>query len=287
MDILVAFLVVAAIALILGVLLALICHFFAVPDDATKVQIRQCLPGINCGACGYKGCDDYAAALAAGGVKPNLCIPGAQTVADQIGAIIGVEAEPFEDLVAFVACNGHCDATHNKADYEGVPNCKGAAMLYGGPGSCVYGCLGLGDCANVCPADAICMIDGIAHVDTSRCLGCGVCAKTCPKGIIRMLPQDAVVAVMCNNKDKGVDARKACQNACIGCKKCEKTCPNGAITMVDNLAVIDYDKCTACGACVECCPTGCLKKVFFPNLPEGVDAEDLINSQYDVPAGEE
>ncbi|MBR3778136.1 MAG: RnfABCDGE type electron transport complex subunit B [Clostridia bacterium] len=277
MDILIAFLVVAAIALLLGILLAVISHFFAVPEDPTQQQVRACLPGINCGACGYKGCDDYAAAVAGGGVKPNLCIPGAQSVADAIGAIIGVEAEPFDDVVAFVACNGHCGATHNKADYEGVQSCEAAGMLFGGPGACTYGCLGFGDCAKVCPADAICTIDGIAHVDTSRCLGCGVCAKACPKGIIHMLPQDAEVAVMCSNKDKGVDARKACQNACIGCKKCEKTCPNGAITVVDNLAIIDYDKCTACGACVECCPTGCLKKVFFPNLPEGVEAEDLLD----------
>lgn len=287
MDILVAFLVVGAVALVLGVLLALICHFFAIPNDATQVKIRACLPGINCGACGYKGCDDYAAALAEGGVKPNLCIPGAQAVADQIGEILGVEAEPLEDVVAFVACNGHCDATHNRVDYNGVPNCKGAAMLFGGPGSCTYGCLGFGDCAHVCPADAICMIDGVAHVDTSRCLGCGVCARHCPKSIIYMVPQNTQVVVMCSNNDKGADARKACSNACIGCKKCEKTCPHDAIHVADNLAYIVYSKCTGCGACVDVCPTGCLKKVSFPNVPEGVDAEDLINAQYEVPHGEE
>ena len=276
MDILIAFLIVAGVSLVLGVLLALVSHFFHVPEDPTKAQIRACLPGVNCGACGYTGCDDYAAALAAGGVKPNLCIPGAQDTADAIGAILGVEAEAFEDVVAFVACNGHCGATRDKASYQGVPSCQAAAMVYGGPGSCSYGCMGLGDCAAVCPADAICTIDGIAHVDTSRCLGCGLCAKTCPKGVIRMVPQHTEIAVQCNNKDKGADARKACQNACIGCKKCEKACQSGAITVTDNLASIDYAKCTNCGACAEGCPTGCLKRVFFPNLPEGVDAEDLM-----------
>ena len=277
MDILVAFLVVFAIALVLGILLALVSHFFHVPEDPTKAQIRACLPGVNCGACGYTGCDEYAAALAQGGVSPSLCIPGAQATADAIAAILGVEAETFEDVVAFVACNGHCDATKNKADYQGVPTCEAAALLFGGPGSCTHGCLGLGDCAKVCPADAICTIDGIAHIDTSRCLGCGVCAKTCPKGVIRMVPQAAKTVVMCSNKDKGIDARKACQNACIGCKKCEKTCPEGAITVVDNLAVIDYSKCNGCGACVEGCPTKCLKTVSLPNLPEGVEAEDLMD----------
>ena len=276
-SLLIPFAVIAGVALVLGILLAVLSHFFAVPEDPTFGKIRECLPGINCGACGYKGCDDYASALADGSeTRPNLCIPGAQVVADEIGGILGVEAEAFEDKVAFVACNGHYGATVDKALYEGVPSCAAAARLYGGPNACNHGCMGFGDCAAICPATAICLDDGIAHVDTSRCIGCGMCAKACPKGVIRMVPQETVVAVMCNNKDKGADARKACQNACIGCKKCEKTCPHGAITVENNLAAIDYSKCTGCGSCAACCPTGCLKQVFFPNLPEGTEAEDLI-----------
>ena len=64
---------------------------------------------------------------------------------------------------------------------------------------------------------------------------------------------------------------------CIGCKRCEKDCPGGAITVIDNLAVIDYEKCTRCGQCVKNCPTACLKIVFFPNLPEGLNPEDLLS----------
>ena len=277
MAILIAFLVMLGISLVTGLLLSVLSHFFAVEDDPLKKEIRSVLPGINCGACGYKGCDDYAAALAEGGVKPNLCIPGAQSVADCIANLLGVESEPFEDVVAFVACNGHCDPTSPKAKYEGVQTCKAASAIYGGATSCTYGCLGLGDCANACPSNAICMLDGIAHVDTSRCLGCGLCASICPKNIISMLPQEAKTVVMCNNKQKGADARKVCKNACIACKKCEKSCSFGAITVVDNLAKIDYTKCTYCGDCVKECPTGCLKTVFFPNLPENVECDDLLN----------
>ncbi|MBQ9747021.1 MAG: 4Fe-4S binding protein, partial [Clostridia bacterium] len=102
----------------------------------------------------------------------------------------------------------------------------------------------------------------------SRCVGCGICASTCPKKVISMLPQETATVVMCNNKDKGADARKACKNACIGCKKCEKVCPQGAITVKDNLARIDYAKCNGCGACVKGCPTGCLKSVVFADIPE-------------------
>ena len=277
-DILIAFLVISGIGLVLGILLAVASHFFSVPEDTTYVEIRACLPGINCGACGYKGCDDYAHALAENPtIKPNLCIPGAQQAADQIGAILGVEAEPFKDVVAYVACNGHCGATQVKANYDGVNSCRAASLVYGGPSACAYGCLGYGDCAEACPADAICTIDGVARINTSRCLGCGVCVATCPKGIIQMVPQEARAAVSCHNKDTGAAARKACQNACIGCKKCEKTCPQGAITVTNNLASIDYDKCTGCGACVSCCPTGCLHGVNLPNIPEGVDPKSLLD----------
>ena len=143
-------------------------------------------------------------------------------------------------------------------------------MLYGGPDACTYGCMGYGDCAAVCPVNAICIKDGIAHVDSSVCVGCGLCVETCPKSIITLVPQEARTVVMCNSKAKGAEARKACKNACIACRKCEKTCPCGAITVKDNLARIDYDKCTGCGLCVEVCPTGCIHNVVFPDLePDG------------------
>ena len=275
MEILIAFLVMLSVALLAGILILVFSHFFSIKKNELESSVRECLPGINCGACGYKGCDDYAAALADGKAKPNLCVPGAQNVSDQICCVLGVESQEVEDLIALVKCNGHCEATFQKAEYDGVKTCKGASMLFGGTNSCRYGCLGYGDCAAVCPSGAICLADGIAHVNTSRCLGCGLCANTCPKHIISMIPQEARSAVLCSNKQKGADAMKACKNACIACKKCEKKCPNGAIKVTDNLAVIDYTKCTYCGLCANECPTGCLKNVFYPDLPNGFNSDLL------------
>lgn len=269
-DILIALGVVACISLILGILLALFIKFFGIEEDEKAKNIRALLPGINCGACGFKGCDDYAAALAEGKAKPNLCVPGAEDTANAIGALLGIEVEPPKDVVAFVHCNGVCDATVKKATYDGISSCKAASMLYGGPDACRYGCLGCGDCAAACTSNAICIKDGIARVDTRLCIGCGLCTSVCPKKIISMVPQETQVSVYCSNKDKGADARKACKNACIACKKCEKACPNGAITVIDNCAVIDYTKCTGCKACVNGCPTGCLKAVYFPDLNENL-----------------
>ncbi len=268
-DILIALGVVAAVGLLAGVLLALISKFFGVPEDEKVKEIRACLPGANCGACGYKGCDDYAAMLAGGGVKPNLCVPGGKDTADALGELLGVEVEAPKAVAAFVHCNGNCDATSKKANYAGVSSCRAAAMLYGGPDACKYGCMGFGDCAGVCPVQAICLRDGIARVDSRICIGCGLCAEACPKKIISLIPRSAKTAVMCSSHDKGADARKACTNACIGCKKCEKLCPAGAIAVNNQLAAIDYEKCTGCGLCVQGCPTGCLHGLLLAAKTDG------------------
>ena len=130
--------------------------------------------------------------------------------------------------------------------------------MYGGQGKCVFGCMGFGDCAKVCPQGAICIKNGIAHIDTRKCIGCGLCAKACPRKLIEIVDDVEKVLVTCNNTEKGALVRGKCSNGCIGCKKCEKNCPEGAITVTDNLAKIDYSKCTHCGECAKNCPVGCI-----------------------------
>ena len=262
-DVLIALAVVVAVGLIFGILLVVFTHFFGIEEDKLTKEIRAALPGINCGACGYKGCNDYAEAIAKGEAKPNLCIPGAEGVSLAIGEILGVEVEETKDFIAFVHCNGTCEAAASKAIYDGMASCYAHNMYFGGPKACSYGCLGCGDCAAVCPAHAICMQDGIAHVDSRACMGCGACVSVCPKHLVTLVPRAAKTVVMCSNTEKGAVVRKNCRNACIGCKKCELNCPEKAITVTNNLAAIDYDKCNGCGACVELCPMHCLKTADF------------------------
>ena len=167
-------------------------------------------------------------------------------------------AEDVVEKIAVVQCAGTCEATSVKADYRGIPSCAAAKLFYGGNGSCIFGCMGFGDCARACPKNAISMQDGIACVDHTECIGCGICAQTCPQKIIEIVPDIIRTEVLCSSYHNGPYTKKVCSSGCIGCHKCEKTCPQGAIKVDNFLARIDWDKCTACGACASVCPTGAM-----------------------------
>lgn len=256
--ILTAVIPVVIIGLICAVVLVVASIFMAVKEDERLPKVRECLPGANCGACGYAGCDGYAKALVEEGVPANLCIPGAAATAKALGEVLGVEVEEVAPKVAAVHCSGDCDHTEDLVDYKGIDTCKAAKLIFGRKGKCGYGCLGLGDCMNACPEEAIYISGGIAHVAGKYCVGCGICARTCPNHLISLIPAKDSFVVACSNKDKGAVTRKVCSSGCIGCRKCVKVCPSGAISVTDNLASIDYDKCTGCGTCAAECTTGCI-----------------------------
>ncbi|MDR3278183.1 MAG: RnfABCDGE type electron transport complex subunit B, partial [Oscillospiraceae bacterium] len=220
-----------------------------------------------CGACGFAGCDGYAAALIEGeGVKTNLCVPGGDAVAQGISEILGVAFEDVVEQIAVVHCGGSKSVAARKAAYQGVQSCAAAKLVYGGENACPFGCIGLGDCAAICPNGAIRIEDGIARIDTRRCTGCGMCAKVCPNRIIYTEADTITTVVTCCSTEKGAVTRKKCTHGCIGCKKCERECPAQAITVTNNLAKIDYEKCTGCGHCAEVCTTKCIEQASFAGI---------------------
>ncbi len=264
MEILIPVLILAAIAIVCAVLLTVASVLFGIKEDEKYLAIRDALPGANCGACGYSGCDAYAKALSEGKIdKTNLCIPGGDGAAKTIADTLGLEAEDVVEKVAYVACNGRCHTVDKKYEYVGEKSCRIANMAYQGDRFCTYACLGYGDCVAVCPKDAITIEDGVARIDPRKCIGCGLCARTCPNNIIHLVNDTTRVVVECSNHDKGAATRKYCTNGCIGCGKCQKNCEAGAITVIDNLAVIDYEKCTNCGKCAEVCPVKCIHEGNF------------------------
>ena len=258
-EVMTAVLVLCIIGFVCALLLVIASRYMKVPVNEKTPLIRDCLPGANCGSCGYAGCDSYAKALAEGDeTKTNLCVPGGDGASRKISEVLGTEFEDVIEKTAFVRCGGDCGATSNKMDYQGIDSCKAAKLVFGGVGSCLYGCMGLGDCARACPQETIWISDGLAHVDPRSCIGCGLCAKTCPQKIIELIPTVDPVRVRCSNTDPGAKTRKVCTVGCIGCKKCEKECPADAIHVEGNLSRIDYDKCTSCGHCIEVCPVKCI-----------------------------
>ena len=271
MSIIIPVVSVTVIGLLCAVMLVVASKFMGVPDDETFIKVRECLPGANCGACGYAGCDGYAHALSDGETtSTGLCVPGGVEVSQNIANVLGVDAGEAVPKVAYVACCGETTYMSMKHDYRGIQTCVAASMLYSGYAKCYHSCLGIGDCAKVCPNDAICVENGIASVKPHLCVGCGLCAKVCPNQQIHIVPRNVKAIVMCSNHDKGVNTRKACGHGCIGCKKCEKNCPSGAIKVEDNCAKIDYELCNNCGKCAEVCPNGCVVAVDFMTLPETV-----------------
>ena len=256
MGIVVAAAVVGLVGLIIGVLLGVASEKFKVEVDEREILVRNELPGNNCGGCGYAGCDALAKAIAAGNAAVDACPVGGSSVGEKIAAIMGVEAGGAEKQVAFVKCKGTCDKTNMQYRYYGIADCRKVSVVPGaGEKACSYGCMGYGTCVNACQFDAIHVVDGIAVVDKEKCVACGKCVAACPNHLIELVPYKAEHLVQCSSHGKGKEVKEVCASGCIGCTLCTKQCEFDAIHMDNNVAVIDYSKCTNCGKCAAKCPT--------------------------------
>ena len=247
--------VVGILGILIGIFLGVASEKFKVQVDEKEILVRNELPGNNCGGCGYAGCDALAKAIAAGQAEVGACPVGGASTAEKIGAIMGVAGGTAEKKVAFVKCKGTCDKTKVQYNYYGVDDCKKVSVVPGaGEKACTYGCMGYGSCVKACAFDAIHVVDGVAVVDKEKCVACGKCVSSCPNHLIELVPYKAEHLVQCSSHDKGKDVKSVCESGCIGCTLCTKQCEFDAIHMENNLAVIDYEKCTNCGKCAEKCP---------------------------------
>ena len=182
-----ALIMLGGLGLVVGVGLAAASKIFYVYVDPLVVAVDDALPGANCGGCGLPGCSSNAEAIVAGNAAPNSCVAAGPEVAEAIAAIMGVAIEAREPDIALPGCTYGLEDADTKFIYDGLGDCRAAALMNGGMKVCNIGCLGLGTCARACPFDAIEMGPrGLPIVDEIKCTGCGTCENVCPKHIITL-----------------------------------------------------------------------------------------------------
>jgi Na+-translocating ferredoxin:NAD+ oxidoreductase RNF subunit RnfB len=254
MEILIPVLTLGLLGLIFGVGLAIASKRFKVEVDQRLERIHGLLPGSNCGACGGAGCFGFAESLLSGKLSVDACRVSEEAVKGQIARLLGKKVEKKVKKIAILHCNGGI-RVKDRFLYQGIKDCVAANLVLGGQKECSFGCLGFGTCVEVCPFSAISMSgEALAVVDKDKCKACNKCVLACPKKLFSLIPTTHNVYIACSSHDLGRDTRAVCPVGCIACKLCEKACKFDAIHVIDNLAVIDYNKCTSCGECVKVCP---------------------------------
>ena len=147
------------IGLILGLLLGIASHFLQIDEDPLENEIKQTLPGSNCGQCGFVGCALAAKALAEGKAKPTICLPGGRSVAAELAKKLGSKLDESELK--------NSEPRISEID-ENL-------------------CIGCTKCSMVCSTDAIVGAPKMIHtVFSDNCHGCGKCVDVCPVMAIKM-----------------------------------------------------------------------------------------------------
>ena len=65
----------AGLGLFFGVILAVLAKVFYVKEDTRVETLTSMLPGYNCGACGFPGCNGLATAIVDGKATVDACKP--------------------------------------------------------------------------------------------------------------------------------------------------------------------------------------------------------------------
>ncbi len=257
MIIVFSILTIGTLGLLFGIGLTIASQRLLISEDIRLGRIMSILPGSNCGACGFVGCHSLAEAILQGKADASSCVPGGEDVVNRIAEFLGLlpsTGTKRQQMVAALFCYGGINAK-NRMQYQGIEDCRAASLLLGGQKQCRFACLGKGTCVTVCPFNAIKMKEeGLPIIDTNKCRACQKCIKICPKNVVHLILKEKHVKVRCSSHDRGNVVVHVCSVGCIACKKCEKVCSFDAIHVIDNLAVIDYKKCTECLECVKACP---------------------------------
>lgn len=250
----------ACLGLVLATVLVIANRRLFVYEDPKIDAVEELLPHANCGACGTAGCRAFAEKLVAGELQPGGCTVNSKDMNLLIAHFLGVELGDQEKRIARLACAGGTHVARRHGNYQGVDSCRAASMVSGGGKGCVWGCLGLADCKQVCYFDAIVMDQHeLPRVNSGKCTACGDCVEICPRDLFSLQPESHKLWVACKNLEKGEKAEAECAVACNGCGRCAIDAPEDLISINNHLAKIDYTKNSlASKIAIERCPTGAI-----------------------------
>ncbi len=242
-EIIIAISIVGGLGLLFATVIAIAYKKLRVYEDPRIDQVEEMLPHANCGACGQPGCRAFAEVVVKGEVSPSKCTVSSPEGITKIAEFLGVNAGSEERRVARLLCAGGKREAQNLAEYQGsMRTCRGESVVTGGPKSCSWGCIGLGDCADVCDFDAIVMNDdGLPEVIPEKCVACNDCVEICPKGLFELMPVSQKLIVQCKSLLEGDLALDKCTVACTACGRCVADAAPGLIEIKNNLAVINYE----------------------------------------------
>jgi electron transport complex protein RnfB len=226
--------------------------------DPKVEEIHKALPNLDCGACGYAGCGQYAKAVLENPELLGKCAPGGPETSAKIADILNLQvSDSGPQQRPIVHCRAHLDDKTFYAIYQGIQSCTAANAL-ANVQACGFGCLGFGDCTRACKFDALHVVNGLSTVDYEKCTGCTACSKACPRNLIEMVPFrfENMMTVACSSKETGKSTRALCKVGCIGCGLCAKQ--SDLFKVEDNLARFDYAQYQMTEkeqAAMEKCPT--------------------------------
>ena len=280
-----AIFIMGGLGIVVGIGLAVASKVFYVYVDPKVLSVDDVLPGANCGGCGLPGCSANAEAIVAGKASPNSCVAAGPDVAEAIAAIMGVAIEATEPDIAQPGCTYGVADADVKFLYEGVRDCRAAALLSGGMKVCRIGCLGLGSCVSACKFNALSMgPNGLPVVNENLCTGCGACEKICPKNIISL----SSVTRRIIKEYTTADCTTPCQRACpAGIDICE---------YIHQVALGDYRRAvqvikernpfpTVIGRiCPRPCENECRRQ--FVDEPVAINALKRFAADYEMEQGE-
>ena len=159
-----AILILAALAIVFGLLLGFAAVRFKVEGDPVVDQIDAILPQTQCGQCTYPGCRPYAQAIANGEADINQCPPGGEAVIHALADLLGVDPKPLNEE--------HGEHTEKTVVVIDEQVCIGCTL-----------------CIQACPVDAILGAAKQMHtVIESECTGCNLCIPPCPVDCIHIIP---------------------------------------------------------------------------------------------------